>query len=386
MRILMYSPIFPPIIGGPATQCFNLCKALVSKGEIPIVVTYGPNFALTKKDGFSLYHFRTRYTHTFLDKFLRWVIFPFYILYILKKERIDILHCHSVSAGSFISAVIARILNIPSIIKFAGDWVWETLSTYKLKAKNFDEMYNTSVIARFMVMVEKIGLNQFNKIWVVSDFRRKNIVDLVGSDKKIIQINNCLLLEDVGYRKLNESDQITVISANRYIPHKRIPFMVEVFAEANIPNSKLVLIGGGSKQEEDSVKNTILKFNMKDRVIMKGVLSLEEVYNEFKKASFYISTSIEEGMPNVFIEAMNYGLPIITSDAGGSKEIVLHNKTGFVVDVYDKEDFISKIKKLSLDIGLRKEMSDSSYERSKKFNLNIRINDFINIYRDLLKK
>ena len=386
MRILMYSAIFPPAIGGPATQCFNLCKALVERGEVPIVVTYGSNFSSNEDQGFKVMTFRLRYTYTPLDKALRWVIFPLYISFIFQKEKIDILHCHSASAASFLAGFLAKIFGIPSVIKFAGDWVWETLSTYKLQAKNFDEMYEKSWLARAMVRVEKVGLNLFDKIWVVSDFRRENIKTLLGNDKKVVMINNCLLLRGGGARNFKEGEMITVISASRYIPHKRLPFLVELFALSDIPNSKLVLIGSGSDQEVDLVKEAIKKFKVEDRVMVRGILESNRVYEEFSKASFYISTSIEEGLPNVFIEAMHYGLPIITADAGGCREMVLNNKTGFVVDVYDKETFLEKIKILSTDTDLRTQMSHEAFERSKLFNLEHKIGEFLKMYQDLLSK
>ena len=381
----MFSTIFPPQIGGPATQCLNLCKALVTRGEVPIVVTYGTNFGLNEDNGFRVYTFRVRYTHTPLDKVLRWLFFSPYILFILKKERIDVLHCHSVSALSFVAALIAKALGIPRVIKFAGDWVWETLSTYKVQAKDFNEIYKKHFYARFMTSIEKFGLNLFNRIWVVSNFRRQNIKDLLGTDKKVFFVNNCLLLRGGGSRKWNANDPVVLISANRFIPHKRVAFIVELFRESKIPNSSLVLIGGGAPQEVGKVRDAIKQFNLEDRVALKGVLTSKEVYEEFGKASFYISTSLEEGLPNVFIEAMHYGLPIVTSDAGGSREMVIDNETGFVVGVDDKQGFIEKIQKLGADPALRTKMSKNAYKRSKLFNLDDKIDEFISMYRGLLK-
>jgi len=382
----MFSTIFPPKIGGPATQSFNLCKALVEKGETPIVVTYGDAFTLSQEHGFKVYTFRLKYTYTPLDKALRWVFFPPYIIFLFVKERIQILHCHSVSALSFVAALIGKIMGIPSIVKFAGDWVWETLSTHKLqKAEDFNEMYKISLIARLMTKVEKVGLGLFDKIWVVSEFRRQNIKDLLGTDKKVFLINNCLLLDGGGARTWKDGDQTVMISANRFIPHKRVSFIVELFA-LSMKEGMLVLIGGGAQKEVDEVKEAIKKSGVDNRVELKGILSSKEVYSEFSKASFYISTSLEEGLPNVFIEAMHYGLPIITSDVGGSKEMVLDGKTGFVVDKDDKSGFIDRIHRLNTDLELRNRMSEAAYQRSKLFNLKDKIGEFIAIYKELIRE
>jgi glycosyltransferase involved in cell wall biosynthesis len=384
MRILIFSTIFPPAIGGPATQSFHLCKALVKKGVTPIVVTYGPDFSVDRTHGFSVHHFRSVYTHTPLDKALRWIVFPFFIQRLLKREKIDVLHCNSASALSFVAARVAKSMGIPRVLKFAGDWVWETLSTHKLTdAADFTEIYTSSVYARLLTRVEKWGVGLFDAVWTPSQFRRRNIAYLTGASEKTVIIPNCLLLEDGGARTWSESDPVTIISANRFIPHKRIGMIVELFAELALPNSTLVLVGGGAEKEEQAVRDTITRLGLADRVKMTGILSSPEVYEEFEKASFYISMSLEEGFPNVFIEAMHYGLPIVSTDVGGSSELVVEGETGFLLNVDDRSGFIEKMRILGQDVSLRSRMSQNAFERSKLFNLEHRIEDFIALYRRL---
>jgi len=48
-------------------------------------------------------------------------------------------------------------------------------------------------------------------------------------------------------------------------------------------------------------------------------------------ADVYAMTSVREGMPNVLLEASVTGLPVVAMDVGGNREVVLHNKTGFIV-------------------------------------------------------
>ena len=386
MRLCMYTPIFPPRIGGPSTQSFNLCKALAMKGKTCIVVTYGDRFGSSEAYGFTVYTFRSLYTRTPLDKAIRWIVFPFYIAYILKKERIDVLHCHTVSMPSFIAGGIARLFGIPRIIKFAGDWVGETLSGREVREENFDDIYTRSPYSRFLTGIERFGLRQFDKIWVVSEFRRENVRKLLGTSEKTVVIPNCLLLSGGAKRSWSADDPVIVISANRFIPHKRIPFIVELFAKLALPHSRLVLVGGGEEREVRAVREAAKRSGAGDRVRLTGILPSEKVYEEFSKASFYISTSLEEGFPNVFIEAMHYGLPIVTSDAGGSKELVLNNETGFVVEPHDTRGFLDAMRRLATDIPLRSAMSEKARERSKLFDLTYRVEEFIELYTTLLKK
>ena len=385
MKILMFSTIFPPQIGGPATQCFNLCLALVSKGHQPVVVTYGDKFTKTAQNGFPVYTYRSKYVWGPIDRVIRWALFPFYISYLLKKEKIQILHCHSVNLLSFIAVFIAWLHGVPRVIKFAGDWVWETISTKGVVAEDYREIYTQSLYSRLLTQIEKVGLSFFNIIWVVSEFRRENIKYLLGDDRKVRVINNCLLLKDGGSHTKTPADGVVIVSANRFIPHKRLPWLVEVYAKIVGANNKLVLIGGGDEAEIGKVKEAIKKYQLEDKVILKGILSFPDLYNEFKQATFYVSSSLEEGFPNVFIEALNFGLPIISTDVGGCRELVKNGETGFLVPVDDLEQMSEKMKLLTTDVELRNKLSRQAFESSKKFNLEFMVDEFINLYEGLLK-
>jgi len=381
----MFCTIFPPAIGGPATQSFNLCQALKERGIKPVVVTYGVRFTKTEPNGYPVYTFRTGYGFGPLNKILRWFIFPPYLIFILLKEKIDILHCHSASALSFLSALIAKVVGIPRVLKFAGDWVWETLSTYELQGKDFFEVYQKSFLSRFMTRVEKIGLGLFNVIWTPSKFRQENIRYLLGDQAKTIIIPNCLLLKDGGYAN-KPTDEVVIVSANRFIPHKRISWLVEAYASVQTSKTKLILTGGGDPQEVQKVKDKIKELGLENSVRMTGIIPAAEVYQIFAGASFYASSSLEEGFPNVFIEAMHYGLPIVSTDVGGCREMVMEGETGFLTEPQDQKMLAEKMRILISNVGLREKMAKNAHERSKLFNLNERVGEFIAMYKNLLQK
>ncbi len=384
MRICMVTTIFPPALGGPATQCFNLCTALRDRGLVPVVVTYGERFTHIKPNGYSVYSFRESYGFGPIDRLLRWLIFPWYIGAIFRREKIDILHCHSVNMLSFIAAMVGKAMGIPRIVKFAGDWVWETLSTRRVRGKNFAEVYRSSWYSRFLAVLERRGIRLFDLIWAPSKSRRREVEFLVGQDPPSIIIPNCLLFQDSPGTNLRDPEKIIIVSANRFIPHKRIPWIVELYAKIKSPKTCLVLIGDGT--ETAVVKETIERYRLEDSVICTGRLSSEAVYEQFKKASIYISASLDEGLPNVFIEAMHYGLPIVTTNVGGSGEMVKNGENGFVLPPDNQEAFVSAVRKLINDPDLRLEMSMASTEISKNYDLQTRVEEFIAMYKNLSVK
>jgi glycosyltransferase involved in cell wall biosynthesis len=379
----MFTVIFPPAIGGPATQCFNLCKALSARGVVPVVVTYGDSFTRTEPYGYPLYTFRRFYGLGVLDRLMRWSIFPGYMAWVLRRERIDVLHCHSVNMLSFVAALVAKLMGIPRILKFAGDWVWETLSTHRLRAEDFREVYRMSILARFMTAVERISLRLFDVIWTPSVFRRENVEYLIGKAVPTVLIPNCLLLsERLGARPRGSC---TIVSANRFIPHKRVPLIVEAYAGVRGRGTRLVLVGGGDAKQVDLVREKVHALGLEGEVTLTGILSSEEVYREFSEASIYVSASLEEGFPNVFIEAMHYGLPIVAADVGGCRELVREGETGFLVPPNDERTFAERIARLVGDRALRERMSKAAEERSREFNLNLRIGEFMRLYEGLLR-
>ncbi|HWB33735.1 MAG TPA: glycosyltransferase family 4 protein [Candidatus Paceibacterota bacterium] len=385
MKILMYAPIFPPAIGGPATQSHSLCQALMQKGVAVAVVTPGDRFGISSPDGYRVYRYRWKFTGLFFDKCIRWIVVPPYLLWVISRERPDIIHCHSVSGLSLWLGVAARVLGIPTIIKFAGDWVWETLSTSKVKGKEYHDLYTSSLSARFLTWVERFGLSQFTVIWVVSEYRRGNIQELLGTDKQVRRIPNSLLLPLGGYEEKQPDDIPIVISANRFIPHKRLPMLVRAFARMQIPQARLVLIGGGDEREAELVRDEIRAQGVEDRVELTGILPSSEIYDRFKTATLYVSSSLEEGLPNVFIEAMHFGLPVVSTDVGGSREIIADNVAGLLVDPMDEQALSSTMKRVIEDVALRNRLAKGAFEHAKQYDLSIVVESFISMYRSLLK-
>lgn len=382
----MYASIFPPVIGGPSTQCYSLCQTLKNAGQEVVVLTIGERFECKSPDGYTVYRYPWKYTGTFLDKVIRWVVFPWYFIKIVWKEKPDIVHCHSVSTLSFTAGWISKIFDIPTVIKFAGDWVWETLSTSGIKAKDFDDLYEKSALARFMWKIEKIGLGIFDYIWAPSEFRARNVEKVLGHRRNVRIIYNALDLPDGGYQDMKEGDPYVVISANRFIPHKRLFMLVEAFAQIKDSNSELILIGTGPSEEVEKVKETALRLGVEKQVTLTGRIESSEIYEKFSKASVYVSTSLEEGFPNVFVEAMHFGLPIISTNVGGCNEIVQEGKTGYLYEIMDEVLLVDRLRLFKGNLELRNKMAKMAYAESHKYELDTVITHFIDLYETALTR
>jgi glycosyltransferase involved in cell wall biosynthesis len=99
---------------------------------------------------------------------------------------------------------------------------------------------------------------------------------------------------------------------------------------------ELTLVGDGP--ELPGLVEFIGKHGLKKIVRLEGWSGKVELRLHYQKADFLINPSLYEGLPNVVLEAMASGLPVIASNVAGNRELVMHN-TGYLFDIGDAEGF-----------------------------------------------
>jgi glycosyltransferase involved in cell wall biosynthesis len=144
-----------------------------------------------------------------------------------------------------------------------------------------------------------------------------------------------------------------------FIKSKGSLFLVDVVNNISVPCNLLVV---GNYKEED--KSSFLKqiFNEKCEIVFYGFAKdTSRIYNEF---DIFINCAQElESFGLTACEAMLHKLPVICTNSGGMKEIVLDKLTGFVIKKSDSRDFAEKIDFLIENPSKRKEMGQLGYER-----------------------
>ena len=87
----------------------------------------------------------------------------------------------------------------------------------------------------------------------------------------------------------------------------------------------------------------------------------------FNKADLFVFPSYHEGMPNAVLEAMAFGLPILTTRVGGIPDFFEEGKMGFFIDMYSSEDIVEKIKMLDTDRELVQKISEFNFQYARRF-------------------
>ncbi len=97
--------------------------------------------------------------------------------------------------------------------------------------------------------------------------------------------------------------------------------------EKNIPFHYTIIGGAGDEELQFLVDD----FKLKNYVVLEKRKPQPEVFNLMQEASLLLMPSLEEGIPNVVVEAMAIGLPVISTDCGGVPELITNDKDGWLV-------------------------------------------------------
>jgi hypothetical protein len=138
-RVLIYSPIFYPDIGGPAVQARFLTELLTENGFEVFVLKYSKNEYRNPK--IKVISLNWNPNPIMLTRIFRWLAGPLISLYFLIKIRPNLVLINSVFWNGMLMGLWCRFFRIPSILKFTGDWVFESTHLQKDKAVELEKIY-----------------------------------------------------------------------------------------------------------------------------------------------------------------------------------------------------------------------------------------------------
>jgi glycosyltransferase involved in cell wall biosynthesis len=119
---------------------------------------------------------------------------------------------------------------------------------------------------------------------------------------------------------------------------------------------RLIILGEGPEREP--IKRAIRRLELNDRVTLIGHVADVKPY--FQRADVLAISSVSEGSPNVLLEAMASGLPIVATAVGGIPEIVIDGKTALLVQPRDPKQMAEAIHRLLFDKKLASVMGHNA--------------------------
>lgn len=122
-----------------------------------------------------------------------------------------------------------------------------------------------------------------------------------------------------------------ILAAGRLVPEKDWPTLLKAFAQLDRPEARLVILGKGPEQA--AIKAEIERLGLQDRVSLPGFVA--EPWPYYARARCFVLSSRSEQFGNVIVEALAHGLPVVSTDAVGPKEILDGGAFGTLVPIGD---------------------------------------------------
>ena len=133
----------------------------------------------------------------------------------------------------------------------------------------------------------------------------------------------------------------------------------------NMKDVKLMLVGDGPERKK--LEALAKKLHLEKNIIWTGTLRGQAWREAFSCNDIFVTTSKSENMPLTILEAMACGLPMITADDNGLKEIIKDNKNGYLCRVDNAEEVAQKIKNTLEDFGKREQFGRASRELAMNY-------------------
>jgi glycosyltransferase involved in cell wall biosynthesis len=363
--------------GGGATHVLDLATAL-SASQFQVTVAMpndGGNISPQQIESVGAKFFPINIRHGFhwheLGKLRRFI----------QTNRFELVHVHGARAGLYGRLAVFGIRHRPKVLfsihGFATPYydrlqkatylalehllqrvTDRTICVAHAEAELFLK-YHLSSKEKVQVIHPGIPLDQFQKIGQQSNSLRETLG--VGQSPVILAV--C---------RLNiPRDFVTLFKA------------VQEIAQS-IPDVRLIIAGDGPQKSE--IENQILALNLTKHVHLLGFR--KDIPHLMAMADVFVLTSYGwEGFPISALEAQAVGLPVVITDAGGSAEAVIHEKTGLVVPKCDVHALAYALQYLLTDLQAKETMSANGYQHAhKNFSHQVMISQIEATYHSLLNQ
>ena len=343
-KILILNYEFPPLGGGAGNATYYLLKELAKCNDVEIdLVTSSLDKFKTKKfspritihylninKGKNL-HFQTNKELLTYSWRAYW-----YCKKLAKEKQFDLVHAFfGIPCG-----YIAYKLGLPYIVSLRGSDV---------------PFYNK----RFEKLDKFIFQKLSRKIWRAAKSVVVNSNQLKILAQKTLKIDFPVIYNGVDISEFQpkktytgkDGESLHLISTGRLIQRKGFQYLIPALEKLPV---KLTLIGGGNYRQELEKLAKTYKVNVE----FKGDIAHTDIATHLQKADIFVLPSLNEGMSNSILEAIACGLPVITTNTGGSEELV--NGNGFIVKKASPDQLRDKLLEFLQDKHLIKKMATCS--------------------------
>ena len=362
IRVLhIFAPNFKHRFGGPIFDWKYGFSHWNNDEIIHLVMDPDTNQIVDSNEAFNFEYSGKQYLASKWTRFV-WVFTLFKVI-IVNKKKYDILHLHVLWWASLLLGVWASWQNIPAMYQ----------------SVLLDSDTPGGIIKERFGKLKVRCLKKFKAILAISDYLASDYLKYGFSNQQVYSLMNSVDLDLFHpLQSENEKKQLRIkfdfpldakilLFVGSLIKRKGIDILLQAFigAYSKTPGLFLLIIGPKNKNENPSIDEALIKELLKqindhlisDRVFFAGLIQDRQKLAEIYRASdIFIFPSRQEGLPNVVLEAMASGLPVIVSQLPALEKVIRHGENGLYVPIGDPAALEKSIIKVSSDPFLEKKI------------------------------
>ncbi|WP_341842503.1 glycosyltransferase [Chitinophaga caseinilytica] len=384
-------------IGGPVLNALYLTKYMAPDFETKLIC--GPNREDEESADFLFNQHEVRYesiTDLKREVNLWGDVSSFWrLVKVIKAYKPDIVHTHAAKAGA-LGRLAAFYCRVPVVVHtFHGHVFHSYFGKWKTQA---------------YIWIERFLARLSTRIIAISDIQRSELSETfnICKPERITVVPNGIDLDkfQAGMEERRtewrakyglKPEEIAVGIVGRLAPVKDHIFFTRIIAamksRGGVKNVRFFIIGDGECKEEimaaldaAGISYSYSPASPDNKEVI--FTSWEKnMVNAYAGMDIAVLTSLNEGTPMTLIEAHAAGLPVVSTNVGGVANVVLDNKSGYLVKHGDVDDFAEKLRRLTGDAELRRQFSTEG----KRYVLSIYsyqrlVRDMKSLYADLVNK
>ncbi len=372
MDILITVGIFPPDIGGPASFVPKISKYLINQGHNIKIICLSDKEHLTYKDEVSVIRINRS-----LPIIFRW--FKTIIKIYKASKKSDLIFVNGLGT----EATIANLFSRKKVIrKIVGDPVWERVYNKKLVDESFDDFQENKhgLFISLQKIIRNWSINKSNLIITPSQ-HLKTFINKIGFDNKILVINNGVTIEQPN-KEVFQNNIIQLLVVSRLVSQKNIDSIIKAVKVLENENIILNIVGDGS--EINNLKLLVRKYELKEKVKFIGKIESLKLNEYLKDADIFIQASNYEGLPHSILEAINYEIPILSTEVGGCSVLLNKGERGYIIPM--------PVSEIGITEGIRTIINNKNEAKSKVklaknyLNEEYNFNTNVEIYHEKIKE
>ncbi|MBO0429801.1 glycosyltransferase family 4 protein [Vagococcus fluvialis] len=282
---------------------------------------------------------------------------------IIKETQFDIIHCHTPVGGVITRLAGKKAVNSKIIYTAHGFHFFKGAPI-----KNWLLFYPVEkYLSKFTDIIITMNVEDYSI--AKNKFYSKKIVNIpgIGIDmKRFVKFSEREISEIRNRNNLKENDFV-LISVGELSNRKNQEQLILVAQNLKdkIPFLKVLIVGTG--EYETNLRELVNEKKLENIVIFLGYR--KDVADLMAISNIVVSTSKQEGLPVNLLEGLASRKPLVVTDCRGNRDLVEHNKNGFISPLFDVVTMSDNIIQIFNDKKLEKVFGNKSLEKSKKYSL-----------------